>query len=370
MRQILKIRTLSVIAALLLFSNWAWGVSINPTHSGSWYNPNQSGHGLSVEVMDATTTIIYWYVYHLDGTPQFLITIGQNQGNKTSGTTYYQSGMTFGDFNRDNYEQVEWGTATFTVTDCQNATFEYQANDPDYGSGSVQMVRLISIQGVKCTNNPVQGTYQISFASDQNGPLDILIGQLTIFENGDAALFGTGQFGVVGLGQISLNSERTFQFNGVTLDYFGNRSSFVGSGVFADRTLNIDWNGSLGERAQVQGAALQSFQKPISYALASKTWDVFDPSAGFVIGQLNLDNAGNITGTDTYGCQYAGYINIRDPNFNQFTTYMQVSNCAYQVELIGAGILILHDDPQLDGMIFMMSDSLSGRLWYLQPGNS
>ena len=77
----------------------ASAIDIKPSLSGSWFNPDQNGHGLSVEVLEDNKTLIYWYVYHPDGTPMFLITVGNNSGNRTSGETYYQTGMRFGDFN-------------------------------------------------------------------------------------------------------------------------------------------------------------------------------------------------------------------------------------------------------------------------------
>jgi len=104
-------------------------IEINSKLSGSWYNPDQNGHGLNVATLDENLTLVYWYVYHTDGTPMFLITVGTNDGNRTSGTTYYHTGMRFGDFNPDDVQQEVWGTSTVTFTDCYTATLEYSAND-------------------------------------------------------------------------------------------------------------------------------------------------------------------------------------------------------------------------------------------------
>ncbi|MBT8075397.1 MAG: hypothetical protein KJN61_02920, partial [Gammaproteobacteria bacterium] len=60
----------------------ASAIEINSKLSGIWYNQDQSGHGLNIAVLDENTTIVYWYVYHIDGTPMFLITVGQNQGDR------------------------------------------------------------------------------------------------------------------------------------------------------------------------------------------------------------------------------------------------------------------------------------------------
>ena len=70
--------------ALLLFAFFsldAWGQDINRFLSGSWYNPAQDGHGFSVEVLPDNRTVLYWYVYHPDGTPTFIVASGDNIGN-------------------------------------------------------------------------------------------------------------------------------------------------------------------------------------------------------------------------------------------------------------------------------------------------
>jgi hypothetical protein len=66
-------------------------IEVNSKLSGSWYNPNQNGHGLQVAAYSEEITIVYWYVYHTDGTPMWLLTVGENQGNRTTGTTYLLS---------------------------------------------------------------------------------------------------------------------------------------------------------------------------------------------------------------------------------------------------------------------------------------
>ena len=51
---------------LLLVTFNVSAIDIKPSLSGSWYNPDQDGHGLSIEVLDENRTLVYWYVYHPD----------------------------------------------------------------------------------------------------------------------------------------------------------------------------------------------------------------------------------------------------------------------------------------------------------------
>jgi hypothetical protein len=126
---------------------------INTGLSGAWYNEDQDGHGLNVIVLDENRTIIYWYVYHTDGTPMFLIIDGTNLGNSTTGVAYYSAGMRFGEFNPNDHELTAWGMSTVTFHDCNNLTLEYSLDDPAYGSGSIPMTKLANISGLECSNS-------------------------------------------------------------------------------------------------------------------------------------------------------------------------------------------------------------------------
>lgn len=126
--------------------------NVSNGYSGAWYNADQDGHGLNVHVLNENSTLIYWYVYHTDGTPMFLITVGENDGNSTTGTTYYHTGMKFGEFDPNDIQQTVWGTSTVTFHDCNNATLEYSADDFAYGSGSISMTKLADVSGLECSD--------------------------------------------------------------------------------------------------------------------------------------------------------------------------------------------------------------------------
>ncbi|NNK99635.1 MAG: hypothetical protein HKO88_11335, partial [Xanthomonadales bacterium] len=176
----------------------ASAIEINSKLSGIWYNQDQSGHGLNIAVLDENTTIVYWYVYHIDGTPMFLITVGQNQGDRVSGVTYYNTGMKFGEFNTADIVETEWGTATVLFEDCNSATLEYSSNVVEYGSGSIQMVRLAAVAGLKCTDTPLHGNYNGSWAASG----EVGYGFASLFANGDMVFWAASDSSAeVGIGQ-------------------------------------------------------------------------------------------------------------------------------------------------------------------------
>jgi hypothetical protein len=90
----------------------------------------------------------------IPGGIQFLVIDGTNQGNRTTGTAYYSTGMKFGEFNPDDHELTVWGTATLTFHDCNNVTIEYSADDPAYGSGVIPMTKLAGLSGLECSDSP------------------------------------------------------------------------------------------------------------------------------------------------------------------------------------------------------------------------
>ena len=61
------------------------GFNVRPSWSGAWYNPDQSGHGISVEVLDDERTAFFWYTYDLDGNPVWLTARGVNNDIRWTG---------------------------------------------------------------------------------------------------------------------------------------------------------------------------------------------------------------------------------------------------------------------------------------------
>ena len=123
--------------------------------SGSWYNPAQSGHGLSVQVLDPEHALLYWYVYDRDGNPFFLYIEGSINGQRIDGVAYAPSGMRWGSFDPQTLQKPVWGEVALDFSDCNNATLSWEANSPDFGSGSMGVVRLSSVGTLRCQLAPV-----------------------------------------------------------------------------------------------------------------------------------------------------------------------------------------------------------------------
>ncbi len=121
--------------------------------SGAWYNPAQSGHGLSVEIHSATRAIVFWMVYDPDGNPVHLYIDGQVGPRSIAGRAYLSRGMRFGSFDRSEFASELWGDVALEFEDCDTAELHYDANGPagaGYGEGSLPLQRLIGLHGQSC----------------------------------------------------------------------------------------------------------------------------------------------------------------------------------------------------------------------------
>lgn len=118
-----------VVAILMLFQSSAF--AIGAAYSGSWFNPEESGHGFSVEysvLNDGTPLVVaYWYVYDTEGNPIFLIGMGAPEEGDTV-TMEFEApyGMKFGEFDPESTVRGDGGTGVFTFENSESGTFSYQ----------------------------------------------------------------------------------------------------------------------------------------------------------------------------------------------------------------------------------------------------
>ena len=92
-----------------------------------------------------------------------------------------------------------------------------------FGSGTIQLQKLVSLQGMHCTDVPVAGNYQVT----AEGPEGITAGAGVVFETGDFAYFMYGDgFAEVVLSGLSPTGEKTFEINATAYDVFGGARNF------------------------------------------------------------------------------------------------------------------------------------------------
>ncbi|MGH8324337.1 MAG: hypothetical protein ACRETD_11150, partial [Steroidobacteraceae bacterium] len=129
--------------------------------SGNWFNPDQSGQGFELEFTGQPSDtpgqnalVAYWYVYTPDGTGQnWIFAEGPYDSTSNSVTlpALLLSGAKFPPlFNSADLTQTNWGTLTFSFTDCNNGTASWSSSVAGYGSGSLPITRLTNVAGTAC----------------------------------------------------------------------------------------------------------------------------------------------------------------------------------------------------------------------------
>ncbi len=120
--------------------------------SGTWYNPQRSGHGFVIDVTSnpngvGTRAMVSWYHYQADGSGDqlWLVGTGPVVGDTAIVDLSMTSGAQFGeDFNSADVNITPWGQLKIQFTDCAHATISYDSEFEDFGSGSEPLVRLTS----------------------------------------------------------------------------------------------------------------------------------------------------------------------------------------------------------------------------------
>ena len=149
----MNLKRSALVALAWLASAMTAHAALPPGISGSWYNPEQSGHGLTVEVLDTDRAFGGWYVYDHDGNPINLYLEGVIEGTTIRSQAFVASGLRFGSFDPRNNRVDRWGTVTLAFSDCDTGTLSWNADGvagAGYGSGSMPVKRLTRVAGVGC----------------------------------------------------------------------------------------------------------------------------------------------------------------------------------------------------------------------------
>jgi hypothetical protein len=151
-----RMKKFLLILGLMLACCAELRAALPPGISGTWYNPAQSGHGVSIEVLDDERVLAFWYVYDLAGNPVHLYLDGRIEDRRIVATAHLSRGMRFGVFNPAEHQLLRWGSVTLDFSSCDAAQLSYVADGvfASYGSGTLPLQRLSRISGVGCSLTP------------------------------------------------------------------------------------------------------------------------------------------------------------------------------------------------------------------------
>ncbi len=121
--------------------------------TGNWYDPDESGHGFSLEVLPGGTLLAEWFVFAPDGGHDWIVATGPISGNTATLDAFRTDGA--GGLFPPHYVAADvlaqpWGTITFTFGDCNSGTVSWQSIIDGYVQGSLPISRLTSAGGQHC----------------------------------------------------------------------------------------------------------------------------------------------------------------------------------------------------------------------------
>jgi hypothetical protein len=161
---------------------------VRPEHSGAWYNHDQAGHGLSIQVLNDERTIAFWFSYSPDGSPMFLVIDGVNDGHTVTGPAYYQEGMVWRQFDPATLSSEVWGEISIEFLGCNSAVLNWSSSMEGYGDGLIELERLTYLAGLECDEigAELMGEWQVEFAESDGAVFQVVVDADGAFEFHDA----------------------------------------------------------------------------------------------------------------------------------------------------------------------------------------
>jgi len=119
--------------------------------SGSWFDPSHDGEGYIVEVLVDSRVVTFWFSFDPEGNRRWFLGVGEiRDGKLVFDNMNTTSGGIFGpDFDPDTVELTPWGTLELDLN-CNNGTANYSSTEEGFGSGTLNVKRLTSIDRLEC----------------------------------------------------------------------------------------------------------------------------------------------------------------------------------------------------------------------------
>jgi hypothetical protein len=131
-------------------------LSIGPAFSGSWYSPERSGEGFTLQILDNGAALALWSTYPPAGGAARQAWIYAQDGRIEGDRIRFASAITtrgpqFGPgYDPAQVRQLPWGTLEFRFTGCNSGEVSY-TGPAGWGSGRYDVTRLSAIADLECT---------------------------------------------------------------------------------------------------------------------------------------------------------------------------------------------------------------------------
>jgi len=129
---------------------------VGPAFSGTWFAPERSGEGISLQVLDNGSALALWFTYPPAGAQGQQAWIYAQDGRVEGDRVVFDAAITtrgprFGaGFDPASRQSIPWGTIELRFTDCNTADLTY-AGPSAWGAGTRRLTRLTSYAELECT---------------------------------------------------------------------------------------------------------------------------------------------------------------------------------------------------------------------------
>lgn len=121
--------------------------------SGLYFNSANNGHYVLVQRLPGGDALVMWNTFDEKGAFAWMYGVGTVTGTKIHiaqmaqniGGLLHQGGAVTG------ATPTLWGTLDLNFSDCHSATLNYQSALPLFGSGSINLQRLVYVDGLDCS---------------------------------------------------------------------------------------------------------------------------------------------------------------------------------------------------------------------------
>lgn len=128
-------------------------VSITTAYTGAWYDPNQSGHGLLLEVLSENRLLAYWFTFDPEGRQAWFGGVGKIEDNlAVLDVAAGAGGAWIPNFDSAAYYLSPWGTLMLQFSDCDHGRVDFTGNESNslFGYGHMELTRLTQPAGLAC----------------------------------------------------------------------------------------------------------------------------------------------------------------------------------------------------------------------------
>lgn len=322
------------IAALLVAAVFALAprsaAAVDPSYSGSWYNPPESGSGFNLEIFSDERALLFWYTYDDFGDPVWLYSEGVIDGETIDFDVFYADGMFFSDLDTADKVNRPWGTLTMTFLGCDNATISYQStltgiNHSPVGTRTLPVERLVNIHTLPC-RRPASGYWEgRQFDPTLDGGQGDWADVRGVLTEDGRLFFDSDASEEVFVGQYAATGDTlAFGYEGCEEDGSPCYDA-QGTATFASKDFITGQSTSVPYGTQpVELSYRTIYDRDVPLLSLAGTYSLVDAGITYT---LTVGENGAVQGTDSSGCVYTGDLTKPDPEFNLFEYAGLVSGC-------------------------------------------